>query len=67
MSADTVLILARQALETTLRVCGPALIAALVVGVLISIFQVATSIQDPNLPCARPKVGSRAPQNNGNS
>jgi flagellar biosynthetic protein FliQ len=56
MSADTALILARQALETTLRICGPALIAALVVGVLISIFQVATSIQDPNLALL-PRIG----------
>lgn len=49
MSVDTVLFLARQALETAIWVCGPALIAALVVGILISVFQVATSIQDPNL------------------
>lgn len=49
MTSDTVMMLARQALETTLWVCGPALVAGLIVGVTISIFQVATSIQDPNL------------------
>lgn len=49
MTSDTALFLARQALETAFWMCGPALIAALLVGVVISIFQVATSIQDPNL------------------
>ena len=49
MTSDTVMFLARQALETIIWVCGPALVAGLIVGVTISIFQVATSIQDPNL------------------
>jgi flagellar biosynthesis protein FliQ len=49
MNSDAVMFLARQALETTLWVCGPTLVAGLIVGVVISIFQVATSIQDPNL------------------
>lgn len=49
MTSDMVMFLARQALETMLWVCGPTLIAGLVIGVVISIFQVATSIQDPNL------------------
>jgi len=49
MTSDTVMLLARQALETIIWICGPTLIAGLIVGVTISIFQVATSIQDPNL------------------
>ena len=49
MNTDTVLFMSRQALETALWICGPALLTGLLVGILISIFQVATSIQDPNL------------------
>jgi flagellar biosynthesis protein FliQ len=49
MTSDTVLFLARQALETILWICGPSLVAGLIIGITISIFQVATSIQDPNL------------------
>ena len=56
MPIDTVLLLAKQALQTALWVCGPALIAGLVVGLVISIFQVATSIQDPNLSIL-PRIG----------
>ena len=43
MPIDTVLLLAKQALQTALWICGPALIAGLVVGLITSIFQVATS------------------------
>ena len=56
MPIDTVLLLAKQALTTALWICGPALIAGLVIGLLTSIFQVATSIQDPNL-ATLPRIG----------
>jgi flagellar biosynthetic protein FliQ len=56
MPIDTVLLLAKQALQTALWICGPALIAGLAVGLITSIFQVATSIQDPNLSTL-PRIG----------
>jgi flagellar biosynthetic protein FliQ len=59
MPIDTVMLLARQALQTALWVSGPALIAGLAIGLVISIFQVATSIQDPNLAIL-PRIGVMA-------
>ena len=56
MPIDTVLLLSKQAIQTALWICGPALIAGLVIGLLTSIFQVATSIQDPNL-ATLPRIG----------
>ena len=56
MPIDTVLLLAKQAIQTALWICGPALIAGLAIGLLMSIFQVATSIQDPNL-ATLPRIG----------
>jgi flagellar biosynthetic protein FliQ len=39
----------RQALFITLKICGPILAAGVVVGLLVSIFQSVTSIQDQTL------------------
>ena len=39
-----------QSITVFLIVCGPPLIAALVVGLLVSILQAATQIQDQTLP-----------------
>jgi flagellar biosynthetic protein FliQ len=41
--------LAREALQTALMVAAPALIASLVVGFLVSVFQVVTSLQDQTI------------------
>lgn len=49
MSQELILKLAKDTLQITLMVSGPLLIVSLVVGVLVSIFQVVTSIQDMTL------------------
>jgi len=47
--------LGKEALKTALMVAGPALIVSLVVGLIISIFQVVTSLQDQTIAFV-PKV-----------
>lgn len=49
MTPTTVIDLGRQALELTLLVSAPLFIAALVTGLLISIFQAATQINEQTL------------------
>jgi flagellar biosynthetic protein FliQ len=49
VNADTATHLAIQAIELSLKVAAPFLIAGLVVGLLVSIFQAATQIQEPTL------------------
>ena len=49
MNQDTVTHLAIQAMELTLKVSAPFLLAGLVVGLLVSIFQAATQIQEQTL------------------
>ena len=49
MSQDVVLKIAKETLQVTLMISGPLLAVSLVVGVLISIAQVVTSIQDMTL------------------
>lgn len=49
MSEELVLTLAKQAIELLLVVSAPMLIVGLVVGVLVSVFQIVTSIQDSTL------------------
>ena len=46
MGPDTVLELCTQALELSLRVGLPLLVAGLVVGLAVSIFQAVTQIQE---------------------
>jgi flagellar biosynthetic protein FliQ len=46
MSQEMVLTLARDTLQTTLMIAGPLLLIALVSGIVVSIAQVVTSIQD---------------------
>ena len=55
MSQDMVLKLARDTLQLTLMISGPLLLVSLVVGIVISIAQVVTSIQDMTLSFV-PKV-----------
>lgn len=49
MTPGTVMEIGRQAIEATLIVASPMLLAALVVGLLISIFQAATQLNEATL------------------
>jgi len=49
MSTEFVLTLAEKGIYTTLLVTGPLLILALAVGLLVSIFQATTQIQEQTL------------------
>jgi flagellar biosynthetic protein FliQ len=49
MTPNTVMEIGRQAIETLLVVSAPMLIATLVVGLIVSIFQAATQINDSTL------------------
>ena len=49
MSQDLILKLAKDTLQITLMISGPMLIVSLVVGILVSIAQVVTSIHDMTL------------------
>jgi len=47
MNADAVVEIARQALVTTFWVSAPILLVGFVAGVIVSIVQILTSMQDP--------------------
>jgi flagellar biosynthetic protein FliQ len=49
MSPDTVVTVANEAMKTLLLVSAPVMLVALVVGLLISLFQALTSIQEATL------------------
>jgi len=49
MTPDTVIALMRQAVEIALMVAGPTLLASLGMGLLVSIFQAATQINEMTL------------------
>lgn len=49
ITADAVVALGQQALEVTLLVGAPLLLSALVTGLVVSIFQAATSINEMTL------------------
>lgn len=49
MTAETVMDVARLAIETTLLVSGPMLILSLVIGLIISAFQAMTQINEATL------------------
>jgi flagellar biosynthetic protein FliQ len=49
MNQDTVIHLATQAMTIAVEVAGPMLLAGLVIGLVISIFQAVTSIQEQTL------------------
>lgn len=57
MTSDLVVQLARRSFETTLLLSAPLLIFSLVVGLLISIFQAITSINEATLAFA-PKIAA---------
>lgn len=49
MSSETVINIAERGIYTVLIVCGPLLLLSLVVGLIISIFQATTQIQEQTL------------------
>ncbi|MBS4024777.1 MAG: flagellar biosynthesis protein FliQ [Clostridia bacterium] len=49
MSQDLVILFGREALVTTFLLAGPLLVASVLVGLLISIFQATTQIQEQTL------------------
>jgi len=49
MNQDTVVNLASQAMSVSLKVAGPLLATALIVGLVVSIFQAVTQIQEQSL------------------
>jgi len=49
MNSDTAVHVTSQALMMALKIAGPFLIAGLIVGLLVSIFQAVTSIQEQTL------------------
>ncbi|HEY3299410.1 MAG TPA: flagellar biosynthesis protein FliQ [Methylophilaceae bacterium] len=49
MTPESVMTLGRDAMEMTLLVSAPMLLAALVIGLLVSIFQAATQINEATL------------------
>ena len=49
MTPELVMSIGRQAIEMTLILAGPLLLSALVVGLIVSIFQAATQINEQTL------------------
>jgi len=49
MTPDFIIGLARQAIETLLMVCLPSLLLSLIVGLVISLFQAVTQIQESTI------------------
>ena len=49
MTPELVMSLGRQAIEMTLILAGPLLLTALVVGLIVSVFQAATQINEQTL------------------
>jgi flagellar biosynthetic protein FliQ len=59
MNQDTVVTLASQAMSLAFKVAGPLLLVGLVVGLLVSIFQAVTQIQEQSLTLI-PKIAGVA-------
>ena len=59
MNQDTVVNLATQAMSLALKIAGPLLLVALVIGLVISIFQAVTQIQEQSLSLI-PKIAAVA-------
>jgi flagellar biosynthetic protein FliQ len=57
VNQDTVVSLASQAMSLALKVAGPLLIAALLIGLLVSVFQAVTQIQEQSLSLIPKIVG----------
>ena len=59
MNQDTVVNLASQAMSLALKIAGPILLVALVIGLLVSVFQAVTQIQEQSLSLI-PKIAGVA-------
>jgi flagellar biosynthesis protein FliQ len=59
MDQDTVVNLASQAMSLAFKVAGPLLLGAMVVGLVVSIFQAVTQIQEQSLTLI-PKIAALA-------
>ncbi|MCE3263753.1 MAG: flagellar biosynthetic protein FliQ [Pseudoduganella sp.] len=57
MNPETVMTMGRQAMEITLMVAAPLLLVALVIGLVVSIFQAATQINEATLSFIPKLVG----------
>jgi flagellar biosynthetic protein FliQ len=57
MNQDTVVNLATQAMSLSLKIAGPLLLVGLVIGLLVSIFQAVTQIQEQSLTLIPKIVG----------
>jgi len=57
MNQDTVVNLATQAMSLAVKIAGPLLLVALVLGVLVSVFQAVTQIQEQSLSLIPKIVG----------
>lgn len=49
MTPETVITIAEEGIWTVILICGPLLLLALVVGLIVSIFQATTQIQEQTL------------------
>ena len=58
MNQDTVINLATQAMMLALKIAGPMLLMGLIIGLLVSIFQAVTSIQEQSLSFIPKVVGA---------
>ena len=58
MTPETVMALGRQAIEVTLLLSGPLLLVALVIGLIVRIFQAATQINEATLSFIPKLVGT---------
>ena len=57
MNQDTVVNLATQAMSLALKIAGPLLLVGLVVGLVVSVFQAVTQIQEQSLSLIPKIVG----------
>lgn len=57
MTPESVMTLGRQALELTLMISAPPLLSALIIGLVVSIFQAATQINEMTLSFIPKLVG----------
>lgn len=57
MTPESVMTIGRQAMEVTLMIGAPLLLAALVIGLIVSIFQAATQINETTLSFIPKLVG----------
>ena len=57
MTPESVMTMGRQAMEVTLMVAAPMLLVALVIGLIVSVFQAATQINEATLSFIPKLVG----------